>query len=273
MGLQLAAANYGYLYRTTLEDSLRSIAEHGFGCFELTPAPPHLYTPGFGTFERRALKRLLDTLNLQCTSVNPSFTDLNLISCNTEFRELTFRQLVQNMQLAHDLEAPLVVFIPGRRNALIPTPDEDAIPVLEEQLAGLLLQAERLGVTVTLENSPYGFMQTAAEAFKIVSDIGHPLLKLTYDAANGYMNEDPAHGVTVVKDFIALAHISDTCKRRWMHTEVGRGEVDFAAFADALRRIGYQGKTVYELVNGDDPGKRWTADFAKLSTYGWSLSL
>jgi sugar phosphate isomerase/epimerase len=272
LGLQLAAASYGYLYRTTLEESLRSIAEHGFGFFELTPVAPHLYTPGFGAFERRKLKRLLESLNLRCTSVNPSFTDLNLISCNTEFRELTFRQLVQNMQLAHDLEAPLVVFIPGRRNALIPTPDEDAIPVLEEQLAGLLTHAERLGVVVTLENSPYGFMQTAAEAVKIASDIGHPMLKLTYDAANAFMNEDPAAGVTTVKDFIALAHISDTCKRRWMHTEIGNGEVDFAAFADALRSIGYDGKTVYELVDGEDPAGRWAADFAKLSTYGWSLS-
>lgn len=271
MALQLAAANYGYLYRTTLEDSLRSIAEHGFSSFELTPVPPHLYTPTFGPFERRQLQRLLRDLELRCTSVNPSFTDLNLISCNTEFRELTSRQLVQNMQLAHDLEAPILVVIPGRRNALIPTPDEDAVAVLKEQLAGLLEHAERLGVVVSLENAPYGFMQTAAEALEIVRQVAHPMLKLTYDAANAFMNEDPAAGVAVVKDHLALAHISDTCKRRWAHTSIGQGEVDFAAFAEALRGIGYAGRTVYELVDGDDPGPRWAADFEQLSAYGWTL--
>ena len=271
MAIQLVAANYGYLYQKSLEESLRSIASHGFRALELTPLPPHTSSPPYNPYETRALKRLLSNLGIACISVNPSFTDLNLISTNTEFRELSYQQLAQNLELAHDLEASLLVVIPGRKNALIPVPDEDALPVLKAQLARLLERADALGITISLENSPYGFMQTAQEMLAIVRDLKHPRLKLTYDSANGYASENPAAGVTAVAEYLGLTHISDSWKGRWAHTQIGKGEIDFAAFAGALRSVGYKGATVYELVDGLDPDARFPVDIPVLAQYGWAV--
>lgn len=226
-------------------------------------------SPPYGPYETRALKRRLNRLGLECISVNPSFTDLNLISTNTEFRDLTYSQLVQNLELAHDLDAPLLVIIPGRKNALIPVPDEDALPVLKAQLTRLLERADTLGITLSLENSPYGFMQTSKEMLAVVRDVNHPRLKLTYDCANGFANEDPAVGVAAVAEHLALTHISDSWKRRWAHTQIGKGEIDFRAFAAALTGAGYNGVTVYELVDGLDPDARFPTDLPILAGYGW----
>jgi sugar phosphate isomerase/epimerase len=268
--LPLSGCSFGWLHRRPLADALRVLARQGFRSIELTTAPPHLFTPAFGPYERRELARELADLGLEVVSVNPSFADLNLISTNPEIRAVTERQLRSEIELAADLAARCVVVIPGRRHALAPAPAAAAAAVLDEGLGRLLSRAAELDVIITLENSPYGYLGTAAELTEIVDRWKSPHLRITYDVANALAIEDPAEGVRQVGRHLALAHISDAWRSRWAHTSVGRGEVDFAAFASALRQAGFSGPTVYELVDGEDPEPRLPADLAALQRAGWS---
>jgi sugar phosphate isomerase/epimerase len=268
--LALSGCTFGWLHRAPLTDALRALARHGVRTLELTTAPPHLFTRFFGRYERRELHRLLDALGLRVVSVNPSFADINLISTNPEIREISERQLGAEIELAADLGASYVVVIPGRRHALAPAPDEAAEAVLQEALGRLLDRAAALGITIALENSPYGYLGTSAELARIARGWDNRHLRLVYDVANALAQEDPAEGVSRAAPFLALAHVSDTWRSRWAHTSVGRGEVDFAGFARALRASGFTGPTVYELVDGEDPEPRLAADLAALRTAGWS---
>jgi sugar phosphate isomerase/epimerase len=268
--LPLSGCTFGWLHRAPLTDALRALSAAGFGSVELTTAPPHLFTRHFGRYERLALVRLLRSLRLEVLSVNPSFADINLISTNPEIRDVSERQLRAEIELAADLEARFVVVIPGRRHALAPAPAEAARAVLDESLGRLVHRAESLGVTIALENSPYGYLGSAAELVEVVRDWDSPQLRITYDVANALAQEDPAAGVARVAGYLALAHVSDTWRHRWAHTSAGRGEVDFAAFAVALRAAGFAGPTVYELVDGEDPGPRLPDDLALLENAGWS---
>jgi sugar phosphate isomerase/epimerase len=270
--LPLSGCTFGWLHQTPLTDALRSLADHGITSAELTTAPPHLFTPHFGRYERLYLARLMSSLGLKLTSVNPSFADLNMISTNPDFRILSQQQMLAEIELAHDLGAPFVVLIPGRRHALAPAPDEAARAVLEAGLSVLVPRAAELGVTICLENSPYGYLGSAAALLEVVKAFGSPSLRLVYDVANALAQEDPAAGVAIAGEYLALAHVSDTWRDRWAHTSIGRGEVDFAAFARALSDAGFTGPTVYELVDGEDPGPRLGADLAALTEAGWELS-
>jgi sugar phosphate isomerase/epimerase len=262
--LALAGCTFGWLHQAPLADALRALAGHGVRSVELTTAPPHLFTPSLGRYERLELARLLRSLELRVLSVNPSFADLNLISTNPELRSVSLRQLVAEVELAHDLGAPFVVVIPGRRHALVPAPPGAARAVLDDALSVLVERAASLGVTVCLENSPYGYLGTAGELAEVVRSCGSPRLRMVYDVANGLAQEDPAAGVA--------AHVSDTWRDRWAHTSPGRGEVDFAAFARALAAAGFTGPTVYELADGEDPGPRLDADLTALAAAGWELA-
>jgi sugar phosphate isomerase/epimerase len=268
--LPLSGCSFGWLHRRPLADALRVLARQGFRSVELTTAPPHLFTPAFGPYERRELARELAVLGLEVVSVNPSFADLNLISTNPEIRAVTERQLRSEIELAADLGARYVVVIPGRRHALAPAPEAAAAAVLDEGLGRLLSRAAELDVIITLENSPYGYLGTAAELAEIVDRWESPHLRITYDVANALAIEDPAEGVRQAGRHLALAHVSDAWRSRWAHTSVGRGDVDFAAFAGALRQAGFAGPTVYELVDGEDPEPRLPADLAALQQAGWS---
>jgi sugar phosphate isomerase/epimerase len=269
--LPLAGCTFGWLHRAPLADALRELSAHGIRQVELTTAPPHLFTRHFGSYERKELARLLHRLGLTVVSVNPSFADINLISTNPEIREVSERQLIAEIELAADLHASYLVVIPGRRHALAPAPDAAARAVLDEGLGRLLRRATGLGVTIALENSPYGYLGSSADLLNIVKAWDSPRLRVAYDVANALAQEDPAVGVARLGDYLALAHVSDTWRARWAHTSVGRGEVDFAAFAAALAAsAAFTGPTVYELVDGEDPAPRLAADLAALTTAGWA---
>ena len=270
--LPLAGCTFGWLHQAPLADALRSLAANDVRAVELTTAPPHLFTRHFGSYERKDLARLLRGLGVQVISVNPSFADINLVSTNPEIREISERQLAAEIELAADLGAGYVVVIPGRRHALAPAPDAAARAVLDEGLSRLLDRATAVGVTIALENSPYGYLGSAADLLDVVRDFDSPRLRVTYDVANALAQEDPADGVALLGGYLGLAHISDTWRARWAHTSVGRGEVDFAGFAAALAAAGFTGPTVYELVDGEDPAPRLAADFAALGKAGWELS-
>jgi sugar phosphate isomerase/epimerase len=271
-GLPLAGCTFGWLHQAPLADALRELAAHDVRTVELTTAAPHLFTRHFGSYERKDLARLLRGLGIQVISLNPSYADINLVSTNPEIREISERQLAAEIELAAELGAGYVVVIPGRRHALAPAPDEAARAVLGEGLSRLLDRATAVGVTIALENSPYGYLGSAADLLGVVRDFDSPRLRVTYDVANALAQEDPAEGVALLGEYLGLAHISDTWRVRWAHTSVGRGEVDFAGFAAALGAAGFTGPTVYELVDGEDPAPRLDADFAALDKAGWELS-
>jgi sugar phosphate isomerase/epimerase len=270
MALPLSGCSFGWLHLAPLPDALRALARQGFRSLELTTAPPHLFSPAFGPYERRELARTLSALRLQVVSVNPSFADINLVSTNPEIREISERQLVANIELAADLGARYVVVIPGRRHALAPAPGEAAQAVLDAGLARLVARAEDLGITIALENSPYGYLGRSGDLVEIVERWRSPRLRITYDVANALAIEDPAEGVRRAGEYLVLAHVSDTWRSKWAHTSAGTGEVDFAGFARALEEIGFGGPTVYELVDGADPEPRLAADLATLAAAGWA---
>jgi sugar phosphate isomerase/epimerase len=148
MTLPLSGCTFGWLHLAALPDALRALAGHGFASLELTTAPPHLFAPAFGPYERQELARTVAALGMRVVSVNPSFVDINLISTNPEICEISARQIIANLELAADLGASFVVVIPGRRHALAPAPDPAARIVLDRQLARLVSRAAELGVTL-----------------------------------------------------------------------------------------------------------------------------
>ena len=178
--------------------------------------------------------------------------------------------MLANIELAAELGAAYVVVIPGRRHALAPAPDDAARAVLDAGLDRLLARADQLGVTLALENSPYGYLGRASDLAEIAAHFDSPRLRLTYDVANALAIEDPAEGVRQAARYLALAHVSDTWRDTWAHTAAGTAEVDFRGFGQALTEIGFTGPTVYELVDGLDPEPRLPAGLATLAAAGWA---
>jgi sugar phosphate isomerase/epimerase len=251
-----------------LDDSLRDIADAGYERLELTLGPPHIDLSAFDRDARHRVTRCISSAGL--TAVSTNAIELNPISGNADFRELTYRQYRAAIEFSAELGGASVVMITGRRNPLIPMPQEQAKNLLRAHLERLLPVAGSLGVTIALEPVPFGFMQTAAEVAAFVRELGADHLGIALDCANSYVaGADPVEEARASGELTTIVHISDAWRTKFAHTQLGTAEIDFAAFAAALRESGYLGTTVYELVDGDDPAPRLRADRAVLSGWGW----
>ncbi|SJM63861.1 sugar phosphate isomerase/epimerase [Gulosibacter sp. 10] len=271
--LALAGATYSWMHQDTLEHALDALAEVGFAQVELTTAGPHIQARSAGFLERYQLRRRLDRLGLAPTSVNPGFLDINLLSPHNDFRELSVEVLLGEIEFAADIGAPIVVVMCGRRHALSPAPDEACRWWLDRAFDRLLSRAEALGVSLAMEVNPYGYLGSARDLMEIADRYDSEHLGIAYDVANTINQEDVAEGVRTAAPRLKIAHVSDTWRDEWAHTSPGRGEVDFRAYADALREVGYAGPTVYELIDMEPPEPKLRADIAELGRYGWSTEL
>lgn len=267
--LLLGGTTYSWLHQDPLRAALDHLADAGVHLVELTTAAPHLQATACGIFERHELLRAIRSRRMEITSTNPGFLDINLISPNDEFRRTSLDAILAELELAHDLEAPQVVLMPGRRHALSPAPAEACDWWLDKALGLLLDRADQLGVGIALEPSPHGFRGDVPGLVEVIDRIAHPRLAMTFDVANIATPDDPTRDVRTAGHRIRLAHVSDTWCDRWAHTSPGRGNVDFGAYADALREVGFDGVTIYELVDGQPPLPRLDDDIATFGTWGW----
>lgn len=267
--IQLGGTNFGYLNAHGLDASLSHLASVGIKVVELGLAPPHVDLENFSSDDCRRLRRRFEELGMTCSSVN--IAELNLITQNSGIAALARRQYLRAIEIAAEIGAGAVVVVPGRQHPLRPTPEAIAMKNFRAILSDLLEAATKRDLIIALETVPFGFLETAKKLSALVDEVAHPRLKLALDSANMFMVEDPAQGVLDAAGKIYIAHVSDAWKGKWAHTSIGRGEIDFAAFYQALERINYQGVTIYELMDAEDPVPRLAHDLGLLTAKGWSL--
>lgn len=268
--LALGGTTYSWLHQASLYEAIQHLSATGFRQIEVTSAAPHLQATAFGSYERHELRRTITSAGLSVSSTNPGFLDINLISPSNDFRRASLCAIRAELELAHDLEAPIVILMPGRRHALSPAPEEACRWWLDQALEILLERAAKLGVTIAMETNPYGYLGSARQLCELVDHVGSPNLGIAYDVANTINQEDPLDGVRAAGHRIRIAHMSDTWRERWAHTSPGRGEVDFERYAEALRAIGFDGVTIYELIDMEPPLPRLRDDIATFEKLGWT---
>lgn len=267
MTFLLGATNYPYLWVCSLADCLADLARRGFTQLELMTAPPHVSTETNEPAPAE-LRRLLAKRGLRVRSLNLSGLDWNLASAWPEVREIAVREYVRLIELAHELSAPQVVVLPGRRHSLLPAPLESALGWAAESVASLAARAQPLGVELVVENVPFGFLETVEQVNDFVTRLGSPNVAALFDVANAHMVEDEVAAARSAQPAATLVHLSDTTRQAWRHAVPGTGDVAFDRVTDALQGGRYQGDAIIELTVSD-PGAAFERSARVLERIGW----
>lgn len=265
---RVGMSTFGFIYRASLEESLEFIAEAGYTDVEIAPIPPHMLTTTITDSDLKKLRARLDALGLRVVSINPA--EMNLISPNTELRELCLRQYRAAARVLAELGGEVVMVVPGRQNGLIPMPEPQALDLFRQQLESLLEEAEALGVDLALETTPFGFLGSAASLAEVVDEFDNPRLGIAVDVANILPRESITDAIKTAGRRLKMAQFSDTWHDRWAHTAIGRGDIDFDELRTALVELEYTGPCIYELVDGEDPVPRIGPDLLTLEASGWT---
>jgi hexulose-6-phosphate isomerase len=110
--------------------------------------------------------------------------------------------------------------------------------------------AEKCNIQVGLETTlpPKTFLS-------FIRQFSHPLIKANHDVGNSAsLGYDSWEEILTLGDIIANIHIKDRILGGGT-VSLGTGDVDFAKFFSALKKINYQGSFIIQAARGDDDVK------------------
>lgn len=127
----------------------------------------------------------------------------------------------------------------------------------EAFLADLADYAKGYGITVCLENMPFPVfpIATVEDDLKMLSKLERDNLKICLDTGHAaiFNGSDVASAVRTVADKLEAVHIHDNMGKSDEHLIPGDGIIDWDAFAEALKEIGFD--KVVSLEASTDHGK------------------
>ena len=270
--LKLGTAQYTYLLDCSIEESLQKIKDLGFKYVELMTVPPHCWPPDLGPQDRKNLRNTMDRLGIELVALNPTFLDLNMASLNPGIREESVRQIVDQITLAHDLGAKLVVIILGKRHPLIAPPIEEVWErYARDGVLRCVEHAEKKGVIFGIEHSPNLFVENTERMLWVLNELKSDSVKIVFDVANASMVESIEAALDRIKDHLVHVHLSDTDGKKWTHSPVGMGAIDFGAVAAKLKEVGFTGVSILETTYPQDPQWGISSSIEKLIPLGWEM--
>lgn len=229
-------------------DGFRALRAMGYGAVEV--APYTLADPVFprALAEAPALRRAAADMGLDILGLHWLFAraeGLHVHHPDARVRERARDHLLRLMDLCAALGGRVMVFgSPAARGLLPGETYEEAWARSRDFFAGLAPEAERRGVLVCLEplaRHSSSFLNTVAEATRLMREIGHPAIRLNLDTgALADEGRPPAETIRQVAAAApgAIAHVQVNDPNR---LGPGMGHLDFAPIRDALAAAGYEG--------------------------------
>ncbi len=242
-----------------LKMGLRRAARLGFGSVEIGTASAEVNPRAMGRSGRRHVARYVRGLGLSLAAWSADPADAKpLDPANMDLRVEHARAV---LEMAADAGTGLVTVHWGR--LIEPAAPRPADHILEG-LTFLGEYADRIGPRLALR---VGDDEPGALA-ALLDDLSCPALRVCLDsAALTLAGRDVAGAVAVLAKHLALAHIRDAQvsapSGRLRETNLGRGDVDLAAYLAALTETGYPGPLIVRRTDTPNP----TADLAACKAY------
>ena len=150
----------------------------------------------------------------------------------------------------------MVLYLPGMVSAPFlpgfePQPYDVVDQLAREALKRILPTAEKLGVTVAIENVWNRYLLSPLEMRDFIDSFQSPLVASYFDVGNVMLYGHPEHWIAILGKRIAAVHLKD------FRVSVGNlsgfvdllaGDVDYRKVMNAFRSIGYQKPFTAEIA-------------------------
>lgn len=169
-------------------------------------------------------------------------------------------QAVENarsvLQIAAWIGADTILYLPGMVSAVFvpdfePQQYDHVQTWARESLMRVLETAEKLGITVAVENVWNRFLLSPVEMAEFIDATGSSYVGCYFDTGNAMLYGHPEHWIHVLGARIAAVHVKDfrvNVGNLDGFVDVLAGDVDFAAVFAALESVGYNRQFTIEYV-------------------------
>jgi hexulose-6-phosphate isomerase len=241
----------------SIDERLKVAAEAGFEGFEpdiSVSGPVNLDSVSTDLLD---LRKKIVSYGLEISGLaSGMYWDNNPVSDDSGVRAMADRILQRQLECAHELEVNAILVVPGTVGAdFLP----DAPPVrydLAYERAQAFIEralplAEKLGVTIGLENVWNKFLMSPLELRQFIDSFDSPRVRSYLDVGNVVASGYPEHWVEILSHRIVRVHVKDY--RRVVGSINGfvdllSGDVNWPEVVGALRSVGYDGWVAAEMV-------------------------
>lgn len=227
-------------------------AECGYTGIEIAPFTMAGDAREVSAARRAEVRRQADTAGLQVVGLHwllAKTTGFHLTTPDADVRRNTAAYVQDLARLCRDLGGSKMIFgSPVQRNVLPGVSPEQAMDHARGVVDDCLSVLEETGVTLCIE--PLGpaegnFLNTAAEAVRLIEKVGHPNCRLILDCKA--MSSEAVPIPDLIRRHVSLLehfHANDPNKQG-----PGFGELDFVPIFAALGEVDYQGWVSVEVFD------------------------
>ncbi|MCK9640948.1 MAG: sugar phosphate isomerase/epimerase [Prolixibacteraceae bacterium] len=191
-----------------------------------------------------------------CDSLHGKYS---LSDPDPKVRALGVEALKVTLEDAKTYGADTILLVPGRVTETISYDQCWDLSIIE--IRKVLPLAEKLGVTIAIENVWNNFLLSPLEAARYVDQFNSPYVRSYFDCGNVLVIGWPEHWIRILGKRIARLHIKEFSRKiadkqgKWAGFDVAlqEGDNNWQAIVKALDEIGYQGWATIEQPGGDNP--------------------
>jgi hexulose-6-phosphate isomerase len=252
---------FPYPQRMNLQECLHLAKDAGFDGIELNYDLDNDLSPKSGTKEYEAIRRMADRIGIRISGLCSFLFWPYPLSSNDAAKRARGIELAGLMtQAAHDLGVENLLVVPGAvyipwRTDHEPVPNDVCDKRAREAIAQLVPTAEKLGVSLNIENIFFnGYLMTPFEMIDFVDSFKSERVRVHFDTGNIMMFQFPEHWIAQIGKRIKNVHFKEYTKKGTDYSlETFRplldGTTNWPAVMEALDAAGYRGYLTFEYFH------------------------
>ena len=252
---------FPYPERMNLEECMKLAKAAGFDGIELNYDLDNDLSPKAGAKEFVAIRKMADRIGISISGLCSFLFWPYPLTANEPARRARGIELAEKMtRAAHDLGVENLLVVPGAvhipwRTDYEPVPNDICDKRAREAVGKLLPTAEKLGVSLNIENIFFnGYLMTPQEMISFVDGFHSDRLRVHFDTGNIMMFQFPEHWISQLGKRIKNVHLKEFTKKGTDYSlESFRplldGTTNWPAVMEAFDAIDYRGYLTFEYFH------------------------
>ncbi len=252
---------FPYPAKMTLRQCLQLAKDAGFDGIELNYDLDSDLSPKSGTKEFTAIRKMAEEIGIAISGVCSFLFWPYPLTSNDPAERARGMELAGLMtQAAHDLGTKNLLVVPGAvhmpwRADHDPTPNDVCDQRAKEAIAKLLPNAEKLDVSLNIENIFFnGYLMSPFEMCAFVDHFSSDHVKVHFDTGNIMEYQFPEHWIPILGKRIRNVHLKEYSKKSTDHSlEAFRplldGTTNWPAVMQAFEDVGYDRYLTFEYFH------------------------
>jgi hexulose-6-phosphate isomerase len=252
---------FPYPDRMNLRECMQLAKDAGFDGIELNYDLDNDLSPKSGTKEYERIRRMADDIGIEISGLcSFLFWPYPLSSHDPQKRARGIDLAGKIARAASDLGVENVLVVPGAvyipwRDDHEPVANDICDQRAKEAVGKLLVDAERLGVYLNIENIFFnGYLMTPMEMNAFVDHFDSEHCRVHFDTGNIMEYQFPEHWARLLGKRTKNVHLKEFSKKGTDHSlECFRplldGTTDWPAVVEALDQVGYEGFLTFEYFH------------------------